>query len=272
MSSKRLKTGIIGCGTIGLEIAKACETALKDKFELFAICDIDAAKAASLNGRLKNKVPVLKCDELIEKSDVVVEAASAAVSANVLEKCVRKKKTCLIMSVGGLIGKEALLASAGKKGVGVYIPSGAICGVDGLKSARSGRIETVTLTTRKAPKGLAGAPFLLEKGIDLAGLKEEKVVFEGDVLQAVKGFPQNINVSAILSLAGIGADKTRVRIIAVPGLERNIHEVEIVGDFGRITTRTENVPSKANPKTSQMAVLSAISTLGSIANSIKIGT
>lgn len=176
------------------------------------------------------------------------------------------------MSVGGLLGKEGLLKSAREEGVSLYMPSGALCGIDGLKAASVGSIESVELTTRKPLRGLEGAPYLSEKNIDLNAIKEETVVFEGSAEEAVKGFPQNVNVSAVLSLAGIGARKTRVRIVTSSSYAKNVHEVEIKGEFGIIRTRTENVPSKTNPKTSAMAIFSAIATLEGIADSVRIGT
>ena len=154
----------------------------------------------------------------------------------------------------------------------VYLPSGAVCGIDGLKSCRAGSIYSVTLTTRKPPRGLEGAPYLKEKNIRLSDIKGETVIFDGTAREAIKGFPQNVNVCAALSLAGIGADKTRVRIMTSPEYTKNIHEVRIEGDSGNISTRTENVPSKANPKTSQLAVFSAIATLEGIAKSVRVGT
>jgi aspartate dehydrogenase len=267
-----LKVGVIGCGAMGSEIARACQEMLSGSIELAAVCDADAAKAMTLNGTLKKKVPVLGMDELIADVAFVVEAASASVSAAALEKCIKAGKDCLIMSVGGLLGKEELMRQAAGKGVRVYLPSGAVCGIDGLKSASVGKIESVTLTTRKPPKGLEGAPYLKEKGISLAGVKGETVVFEGTAEEAVKGFPANVNVSAVLSLAGIGSKKTRVRIVTSPEYTKNTHEVEIAGDCGKITTRTENVPSKANPKTSALAIFSAIATLEGITKSVRIGT
>ncbi|MBI5124109.1 MAG: DUF108 domain-containing protein, partial [Candidatus Omnitrophica bacterium] len=248
MKQSKIKVGIIGCGTIGSEIAKACQGRLEDKVVLSAICDVDTEKARALNGSLKKKVSVLPLREIIKKCSFLVEAASASVSGTVLKKCVEAKKDCLVMSVGGILGKERLLKNAEARGVRVYIPSGAICGIDGLKSASIGRIDSVTLTTTKPPKGLAGAPFLKSKGIDVSDIKEDTVVFEGAAEEAVKGFPQNINVSAVLSLAGIGAGKTRVRIVASPSSAANVHEVEIIGEAGRLTTRSENMPSKSNPK------------------------
>jgi aspartate dehydrogenase len=268
----KIKIGIIGCGAMGTEIALALQDRLKTKFELAGICDIDESKAARLNKSLGGKAAVYRLEELIKASDLVVEAASAGISASVAEKCIANGRDCLIMSVGGLLGNERLLGLASERGVRIYIPSGAICGIDGLKSASAGRIDSVTLTTRKGPKGLAGAPYINEKKIDLAGITEETVIFEGSAEEAVKGFPQNVNVSAVLSLAGIGAKKTRVRIITAPSYTANIHEIEILGEFGRIVTRSENLPSAANPKTSALAIFSAIATLEGIASSVRVGT
>ena len=265
---KKLKVGIIGYGAIGSEIAKACLAQLKDKVDLVAVFDIDQKKAALAGG----KAAVAKQEDLIKMADIVVEAASASISAKVLEGCIKAKKACMIMSVGGLLGHEELLKKAEEESVRVYIPSGALCGIDGLKAASAGNIESVTLTTRKPPRGLTGAPYLKEKNIDLSDIKKETVVFEGTAIDAVKGFPQNVNVAAVLSLAGCGAKSTRVRIVTSPEYTTNTHEVEITGDFGRIITKTDNVPSKANPKTSAMAIFSAIATLEAAASSVRIGT
>lgn len=268
----KIKVGLIGCGTIGTQIALACQSRLSASLELFAVCDIDKDKAYFLKSRLKKKARILNLDDIIEKSDLVVEAASAAISGKVVEECIRRRKDCLVMSVGGLLGREKMLSMAGKKGVKVYIPSGALCGIDALKAASIGRIDSVRLTTIKPPKGLEGAPYLKENRIDMSDISGEKVVFEGSAQDAVRGFPKNVNVSAVLSLAGIGAKNTRVRIVASPNSSRNIHEVEIRGDCGTIFTRTENLPSEANPKTSRLAVFSAIAALEGIVNGVKIGT
>ncbi len=257
---------------MGSELAKACSARLSASLELVAICDSDGKKAELLNNALNKKTRVLALDELIKDSELIVEAASAAISGDVAERCVKAGKDCLIMSVGGLLAKTELLKQANEKKVRVYIPSGALCGIDGLKSASGGRVDSVTLTTRKPPKGLVGAPYLTENGIDVLAVKTETVIFEGSAADAVKGFPANVNVSAVLSLAGIGAQKTRVRIVTSPDYTKNTHEVEVTGDFGRFSTKTENVPSKNNPKTSAMAIYSAIATLEAIAKSVRVGT
>lgn len=269
---RKLKVGIIGCGAIGSEIAKVCQLRIKNKVNLIGICDKNGESAKALKKTLKNKVPVLELDALIKKSRLVVEAASARSSADILKRAISRKRDIIIMSIGGLVEKELLLKKASKAGINVYLPSGAICGIDGLKSAAIGRLDSVTLTTRKPPRGLEGAPYLKENNIKVSSIREETMVFEGSAADAVRGFPQNVNVCAVLSLAGLGAANTRVRIITSPGYTKNTHEVEIQGESGRITTKTENVPSKTNPRTSQLAIYSAIATLEGIANSVRIGT
>jgi len=177
------------------------------------------------------------------------------------------------MSAGGIIDhhKELSVLAAENK-CRVFIPSGAICGIDGLKAAACGKINKVTLTTKKPPKAFLGIPYVLKKKIRLDNLNKETVLFQGDAYDAIRAFPQNINVAATLSLAGIGAQNTIVRIIACPDITQNMHEIEIDSDAGRIFSRSENLIHPDNPKTSYLAVLSAIATLKQILEPIKIGT
>ena len=269
---RRLKVGIIGCGTIGGAIAEACLKRLKDKVELAALYDIDERKASEISRLAGSDIKNNSMEAVFDKADLVVEAASSGVSRDVVKKAVEKSKDVFVMSVGGLVESETLLEEARKKNVRVYFPSGAICGIDGLKAAGLDGIKSVCLTTKKPPKGLEGAPYVKSKGIDLNSVKGEEILFEGNAREAIKGFPKNVNVSSVLSLAGIGAKKTVVKILVSPGYTKNTHEVEIAGDFGRITTKTENVPSRKNPKTSELAILSAIATLRGIVDSVRIGT
>jgi aspartate dehydrogenase len=129
--------------------------------------------------------------------------------------------------------------------------------LDGLRAAREAGLDTVTLTTRKPPKGLEGAPCLVANGIDVSELAEETVVFDGTATEAVQAFPKNVNVAAALSLAGIGPERTQVRVIADPKATVNSHEVVAEGSFGRLRTVTENKLSPRNPKSSYLASLSA---------------
>jgi aspartate dehydrogenase len=141
------------------------------------------------------------------------------------------------------------------------VASGAIAGLDGVRGAVVGQVDSVTLTTRKPPKGLAGAPYLVDHGIDLDSLTKDTVVFDGTAREACRGFPTNVNVSAALSLAGVGPDRTRVQIIAVPGGTFNQHRIEVRGEFGRLTVEIENVPSATNPRTGLLSIYSSIACL-----------
>lgn len=267
-----MRIGIIGCGAIGSEIARASVTSLENRIELVALYDIDKGKSKALSTSVKKNIVANSPDEVFDKADLVVESAAAGVSEGLLKKAIEKSKDILIMSVGGLIASAKLLEEARRKNVKVYLPSGAVCGIDGLKAAKASNIKKVTLTTRKPVKGLRGAAYLKEKKIDLDSIKGEKVVFEGSALEAVKGFPKNINVASLLSLAGLGADHTTVRIVTSPAYTKNTHEIEIISEAANITTKTENVPSENNPKTSKLAFLSAIATLKGAAESVRIGT
>ena len=268
----KLKVGIIGCGTIGSRLAKFIDESLDKEAVVSVLCDTDINKAKKLSAEIKSKPKTADIQELINESSLVIEAASASVSAQALKASIAAKKDIMIMSVGGLLGNENLLEEAKKGNIRVYIPSGAIGGIDTVKAAGQAKIKSAKLITRKPPQGFKGAPYVIENKIDLDTIKQEKVLFEGTAKEAIKGFPANINVSAVLSLASIGAEKVRVVIMACPDSKANTHQVQLEGDFGKLTTITENVPCPDNPKTSYLAILSAIATLKQIFSSIKIGT
>jgi len=273
MPNKKIKIGLIGCGAIGYEIAQAIDTNFKNCASLVAISDIDQTKTESLKKTLEKKPEILAIDKLIKKSDLVIEAASAKISGQVAKKAIMKKKDVMIMSTGGIINDYAALFNlAQKQGCKIYLPSGAICGLDGVKAGLLGKISKAELITRKPPLALSGAPFIQKNNIDLNSIKAETIIFDGTAKEAIEGFPANINVSCALSIAGIGPKKTKVRIVTSPEYERNIHEIIVEGEFGKLTAKTENVPSPNNPKTSYLAVLSAIATLKQILSPAKIGT
>lgn len=266
-----MRVGLIGCGTIGTRIAEAIDQRQVNA-SLVGINDLERQKADALIDKLGlHGIRPLALEEIFACSDLVIEAASGKVVPEVLRLSIGYRRDCMILSVGGLLSALSLLREAEGAGIKIFCPSGAVAGLDAVSAASIGKIDRVRLTTRKPPKGLKGAPFILEKGIDLDALKGEETVFEGSALDAVSAFPKNINVAAALSLAGIGAERTEVRIIADPGSTRNSHQIEVEGEFGSLITKTENLPSPFNPKTSYLAALSAVSCLKKITGSLRIG-
>jgi len=274
MKSLKLKIGIVGCGAIGTSLAKAIVTDFSDKAELTSLYDIDREKAYRLSGALKTKkIVALTLDDLINNAQLVIEAASSKSSYEIAKKSLSASKDIMIMSVGGIAEHyRELFVLAKEKNTKLYIPTGAICGLDGLKAARESKINKITLTTKKPPSAFEGVAYVLKKKINLDRLKEDKVLFEGSALSAITHFPANINVAATLSILGLGIENTLVKIIAVPNARRNIHEIEIDSDAGKIFTRTENVIHPDNPKTSFLAVLSALAMLREILEPIRVGT
>ena len=263
-----MKVGIIGCGFIGSEIAEFID---RDKhFKLIGLNDIYKNKANSLAGNLKNNKPkFMELDNLIKKCDLIIESATKSVVETILknENLDKKDKKLLVMSTGGLINILNLLNKI--KNCEILLPSGAIAGLDAIKSV-SGKIKSLTLTTTKPIKGLAGAPYIIKNDINLESLKGKKIIFQGALKDAVDGFPQNINVAATLFLASKFND-IKVKIIADPNAKYNTHEIEATGDFGMIKNITNNLPSK-NPRTSYLALLSAIQAIKNLKDNLKIGT
>jgi len=270
---RKIRIGIVGCGAIGSSLAKSIVRDFSKGSVLSALCDIDIDKARNLSRRLERRIPVVNLGQLISKSDLVIEAASAKISSDIALAALRMNKDVMVMSVGGLVGRINKLKSlALKSGRKVYIPSGAISGIDAVKAARMGKIKTATLTTTKNPLAFKGVKYVENKWGRLGNIKKPLVLFSGPAQLAVRYFPQNINVAAVLSLAGIGADKTIVKIIASPEVNKNIHEISVIAEAGNITTRTENILHPENPKTSFLAVLSAQAVLKQILEPVKIGT
>jgi len=270
----KLKIGIVGCGAIGSSLAKEISLNFRKNAILAALYDIKPEKSLLLSQKLVKsaRLCVSGLDNLIAKSDLVIEASSGKISWEIARKSLAAGRKVMVMSVGGIVGHlDELSALATRKNGQAYFPSGAICGIDGLKAARIAGIQRVTLTTRKHPKAFKGVEYVA-KNFKLEGLKKDKLLFNGAAADAVKYFPQNINVAAVLSLAGLGAVKTKVQIIASPAVRKNIHEVLIESGAAKIFTRTENELHPDNPKTSYLAVLSAIAALKGIINPVKIGT
>ena len=274
----RLCVGLIGCGSIGTVIAEAIDEGRVGDVELVVVYDVIREHAERLVSKLSRKPVISESVEgLIKREDIklVVEAASQEAVRQYALKILDEGKDLMVMSTGALLDDKLykqILDSAKKRGRKVYVPSGAIVGLDNIKSAALARIYEVTLITRKPPLSFEGAPFIKNRKIDLNAIKEPTLLYEGTAREAVKLFPRNVNVAASLSLAGVGPDKTKVKIIADPGIKEIIHEIQVKGEFGELETKTINRPFPSNPKTSYIAALSAIATLKRIAEKIVIGT
>lgn len=262
--------GIVGCGAIGRALLHAVDEGHLN-VGVAGVTSRTEMTCREFLQTLRNPPPFLNLGELIVRADLVIEAAGGAVVPDLARETFDAGKDLMVISVGALLDHPEIIGKARETGCRLYLPSGAIAGLDGIKSACVGRMSHVTITTRKPPGGLEGAPYLVEHAISLSGLSEEKEVFVGTAREACRAFPANVNVSAALSLAGLGPDKTRIRILAVPGLERNCHDIEAEGEFGRLTVHIENVPTE-NPRTGRLTILSMIRSIQDVVDSVRVGT
>ena len=260
-----MKIGVIGTGNIAQYLLESINVNKKVEGEI-----------VSLFGRNQEVGPQLESQygatfftdfqQFIESPiDVVVEAATIEVAMEHMEKVLMNKKDFILSSIGAckdtnFLNEMKEMAHAHKQHI--YLPSGAIGGLDLLQSANSlGGLKEVSITTRKSYQSL---------GLEVKYVEE--CIFDGVALDAIEKFPKNVNVALLLSIAGLGADQTKVRVIADPKIQRNTHSIVAKGDFGKMNLTIENEPMPNNPKTSYLAALSILSTLQNRGNAITIGS
>ncbi len=263
---------VIGCGAIGTTIARAVEEI--PNIETVYLTDRSQECATRLQEKLTKVRYVPDIVPVLGDIRLVVEAASQEAARYYAPLALSAGVDVLMMSVG-VLHDEAFQSDifrlARRKGGKLYVPSGAVGGIDALSAAKLEDIDEVTLTSTKPPSAFGESDYLKSKGLDPTNIRVRTPLFEGPAREAVKHFPQNINVAATIALAGIGFEKTIIRIVCDPQVKTNEHHLRARGKFGELDVVTRNVPSPRNPKTSYLAALSAISAIKKIAGSSWIG-
>ena len=264
--------GIGGLGTVGFEVAQRIDRGEVEGLALAAVSARDHARARKRMAGFRKPVEVVVAAELAERADIVVESAPASVFHEIAEPAVRAGKVLVAISAGALLDHADLVEVARTTGAQIVVPSGAVMGLDAVRGAAESGIESVTMITRKPPGGLAGAPYLLDHGIDVDGLDAPLKVFDGSAREAARGFPANVNVAAALGLAGIGPERTRLEIWADPGVSRNTHEIRLEAEVVRFQLRIESIPSPGNPRTGRSVAPSVVAALRRFVAPLVVGT
>ena len=270
------RIGLLGCGSIGTQIALAIDSG-QINARLTHVYDASKTASNTLVEKLNDKPIIVENPHLLSSNpvDIIVEAASQDAVKDVSLSVLQNKKDLMIMSVGALLDESIydILSDACKDfKKTIYLPSGAIAGLDGIKAVKH-ELNSISITTTKHPRSLKGAKFFETSEIKLDSITTKTIIFQGTAQEAVSLFPANINVAALLSLTGIGSNNTKVIIVADPQTDKNTHQIEVEGKFGKMTFTIENVPDVNNPKTSRLAILSAIETLRKYcSDEIQIGT
>jgi aspartate dehydrogenase len=259
-----------GLGAIGLPLARALDAGVEG-LTLIAVAARDHAKAETSLAGFRSRPRIVRLDALAE-ADIVVEAAPAAVFEQIATAAIEAGRIFVPASVGALLPRLHLVARARATGARIIVPTGALLGLDAVRAAAEGPVESITMVTRKPPAGLAGAPYLEQYGIDVRDLAEPLLVFQGNAFDAAAGFPANVNVAAALALAGIGPEHTRVEIWADPRVTRNTHTIRVEAAAARFSMTIENVPSEENPRTGKLTPLSLLACLRGLVSTLKVGS
>ena len=270
-----LTVAIGGLGAIGLDLARALDRGVNgrgvDGLRLVAVSAKDHDKARRNVAGFRDVPEVVDLQDLA-RADIVVEAAPAAVFEHIALPAIDAGRIFVPSSVGQLLPRMHLIARARASGARIIVPTGALLGLDAVRACAEGGVTSVTIETRKPPNGLVGAPYLTRNNIDVLAITTPTVIFEGNAFDAAAGFPANVNVAAALALAGIGPERTTVRIWADPTVDRNIHTIKVEADAARLTMTVENVPSEANPRTGKLTPLSVLACLRGLTAILKVGS
>lgn len=276
-SSLPMRVALLGGGTIARLVLEHVARGALDGIEVVAV----AGQSEGSRGRAladEYRIPfVLGAQALLSTdAEVVLEAASHdAVRAHLVPMLV-KGLTVVVLSAGALSDDRLRIAAedaARRYGGRLYVPSGGIGGLDALKGAFEAGLDEVSIRVAKPPAAWKSIAYVEALGIDLDGLDRARTLFSGSAREGVPHFPQNVNIAAVLSLAGVGFDRTRLDVIADPALTFNTHTITAVGASGRFTVVLENVPSPQNPKTAWLACYAALAALRALqAGGVRYGT
>jgi aspartate dehydrogenase len=261
---------IAGLGTIGRALARKLADGVPGLL-LACAASGNRDKARAWLDQERIDCPLVELAALPMHADLAVECAPASVLEQICRPMLEAGKRVVVLSAGALLPRPDLIELAKAKGGQIIVPTGALLGLDAVAAASEGKIHSVRMITRKPPRGLVGAPYLIANNISVNGLNEPKRVFAGSAREAAAGFPANVNVAAALSLAGIGPDRTTVEIWADPTVERNCHTIEVDSDSARFRLSIENIPSE-NPKTGRITALSVLAALRKLNAPLRIGT
>ena len=261
---------IAGLGAVGRVLARK----LSDGIPGLALAGVAARDRTKAEAWLKAQnidCPVLELGDLPRYADLAVECAPPEIIEQICRPMLTAGKKVMVLSAGALLPRPELVELAKANGGQIIVPTGALLALDAVTAAAEGEIRSVKMVTRKPPKGLHGARYLVANNINVDGITEPKRVFAGTAREAAAGFPENVNVVAALALAGIGADRTMIEIWADPALTRNCHTIDVDADSERFSFSIENVPSE-NPKTGKITALSVVAALRKIAAPLRVGT
>ena len=271
-----MRIGIIGGGVIARLFLEHIRRGDMGEAEVAAILGRnDTSRGKALAAAFK--VPyVTNLDALIDKRPaMVIEAASHDAVRDCAEALLERGIAVMVLSGGALCDdalRARLEAAAARRKALLYVPSGGIGGLDALKAVCVAGADSVEISVTKPPAAWKGIAYVEKMNVDLDCLSGPVTLFEGTAREGVPHFPANVNIAAALSMAGIGFDRTRLKVVADPALTLNTHTINITGKTGRISLKFESVPFPDNPKTAMLACYSALAAFKQFNSPVRYGT
>jgi aspartate dehydrogenase len=265
-----LHVSMVGCGAIGRGVMELLKSDPDVVFDVVIVPEHTMDEARDAVSALAPRARVAThLDD--QRPDLLVECAGHHALEEHIVPALERGIPCMVVSVGALSEPgvaERLEAAARRGGTQVQLLSGAIGAIDALAAARVGGLDEVIYTGRKPARAWTGTP--AEQLFDLDALTEPTVIFEGTARDAARLYPKNANVAATVSLAGLGLDRTSVKLLADPHAVENVHHVQARGAFGGFELTMRGKPLAANPKTSALTVFSVVRALGNRAHAVSI--
>ncbi len=262
-----MRLGLIGLGAIGGEVLTAADRGELPGVELAAVLVRQA--------RLPSSTRLVTADAdafFHERFGAVLECAGHQAVRDHGARALGTGSDLLVTSAGALTDDAlltSLLAAAQRGGGRLIVPSAGIGALDILAGAAQGGLDEVTVTVRKDPLSWKGT--IAEALCDLDHLEAPTTLYDGPVREGAQRYPQNVNISAAAALAGIGLDRTRLVIIADPGITTHVVEIEARGRFGSFSFREDVIPTESNPKTGRLVAMAVIKTVRQLASRFVVG-
>ena len=271
-----MRIALLGAGTIARLVLEHLGRGDLPGIEVAGIAGRSAASRGAALARAHGLPFVLGREALLAlRPQAILEAASHQAVRDHLVAFLEAGVSVVVLSAGALAEdglREAAERAAHRGGAMLYVPSGGIGGLDALKAACAAGVDEVHIQVAKPPKAWKDIPFVEATGVDLDRLTSACTLFAGTAREGVPHFPQNVNIAAVLALAGVGFERTRLEVLADPALTHNTHTIRVRGKSGRFTVVLENLPAPDNPKTAWLACYSALAALRSMAGGVRYGT
>lgn len=270
-TKKTITVAIAGLGAAGMPVAEWLDRGVPG-LELTAVSAGNKERATERVSSFHRPPPVVSIQELPDYADVIVEGLPPALFFDLAVPVVEQGKTLVCLTATRLLERPQLVDQAEETGAKIIVPTGALAAFDAVRAAQKGVIHSLTMVTRKPPRGLVNAPFVKEQGLDLTRLNGPTCLYKGSVRDAAAKFPANVNVAVALSLAGPGPDETSYEIWADPAVERNTHTIIMDSDSTHLEFTIAGIPIEENPATGKLTPLSVIATLEAMVSPLRIGS